>query len=320
MKKQLKIGVMLMILTMLITACTGGGAPVEESSQTSGSGIKIITQDADSSKTESTEASSETSTEASSETSTESSSEPSAESSEPSSEASQTESSETSSEASQSESSETSGESGSDYFTYDDMIAIYQPVIDVSQMVRSTGFGGDEFDAIDVLRDSGVDMSRISDDTWSMHFFEQRIDADDAIHLQFLDVDNDGDFELLVANPYDEKGIYGIYTIIDGKPVALLIGWSRNCFYVDAYGHIFMRGSGGAGESMIVKMYLKDEEVYVSESILYHWNYESGAEEYYYRSEGIAEAVPEDACSEEQYRDLVTQWESSFTVVYVRDY
>ena len=280
----------LMALMLMLSSCTMLNRPTEESSEaSSGSGIKIIVKDPESSET--TGQSESSGTEGSSGSGGESST--------------QTESSGSSTENTD---SSTGGAT-------DNTRDLFQPVIDVYQIVCSTGFGGDEFDGIDLLRENGVDVSRMDETLVEMHFFEQILGSNGEAHYTFMDIDGDGVEELLITSLYYDREINALFMLVNGIPTMLLAGWSRSSYYTDGYGHIFHTASLDAATYYVSKMYYNGDSFVISESIMSVMNYETTEYEYYYAVERLPEMKPEDSCPEEQFRDLYNSWTDSFITV-----
>lgn len=89
-------------------------------------------------------------------------------------------------------------------------------------------------------------------------FWSDGTETAEEIGFAFLDLNGDGENELLIGEPEDGI-IYGGFSIVDGEPVSFLDGWYRSAFYLLDDGRFLYEGSGGAAYHMTAVYHLSED-------------------------------------------------------------
>jgi len=96
-----------------------------------------------------------------------------------------------------------------------------------------------------------------------------RSDAMDVLGYKIEDLSGDGVPELIIGDAKFDKTvgdgighcIYGVYTVVDDKPVQVITGWARNTYYLCEKNQFFNMGSGGAMYSSVGLYALNEDGV-----------------------------------------------------------
>jgi len=98
---------------------------------------------------------------------------------------------------------------------------------------------------------------------WESAMWGQPADNLSTIGYAFVDIDNNGTEELIVAQSFGNDwpcDILNIYTISDNKVVMLAEGWSRNRYYLLNDGTVYNEGSNGADDSSFISYKIADDK------------------------------------------------------------
>ena len=151
-----------------------------------------------------------------------------------------------------------------DYNKSEDMPAEYAALYDGAEdIIKTLSCDGGSFTygagtkGEDLYRDTLAQLSKAVDEKWDASKLEENDMSPMYFSVEkagyaYRDVNHDGIDELLVGEITDGemKGvIYDIYTMADRKPVHVLSGTSRDCYFVLDSGFIMNKYSGGAGMS-----------------------------------------------------------------------
>ena len=82
-----------------------------------------------------------------------------------------------------------------------------------------------------------------------------------------LDLDNDGTYELIIANDAERQVIYDLYSLVDGKLVHVFTGWDRNSYELREGYRILNIGSNGAASADYVYCHLSNGQL-VTDSLI----------------------------------------------------
>lgn len=82
-----------------------------------------------------------------------------------------------------------------------------------------------------------------------------------------LDLDNDGTYELIIANDAERQVIYDLYSLVDGKLVHVFTGWDRNSYELREGFRILNIGSNGAASADYVYCHLSNGQL-VTDSLI----------------------------------------------------
>lgn len=143
--------------------------------------------------------------------------------------------------------------------------------------------------------------------------------ADDrlnAVAYRIMDVNEDGVLELLIIdNTYEENNkarILDMYTIVEGTPVRVVEGWTRNRFYVLEDGTFYCSGSGGTACSMNKICTFEEEATELTPKEIYFTGLKEDGTTiaFYYNAEGVYDASASVEIAEDQYTSFVTECES----------
>lgn len=145
-------------------------------------------------------------------------------------------------------------------------------------------------------------------------------DAVDTIGYSFVDLNGDGEEELVIGAIGEEKEgryygqyIYVVYTYRD-TPILLLEGWSRNRCYLLEDGTFYVNGSGGAMYRILENLLLDAREpVLITKDYFFTKEKDETFEDigFYHNTTGDWEASVSEEIEEEAFWDQFQEYEDS---------
>lgn len=196
---------------------------------------------------------------------------------------------------------------------------IYKPVLDL--YIEIIEMGEMKEVGIDVFRAHCEDLFDISSDTEREamnHFQEYFMYLENDLPYGLYDIDDNGILELLIFSPEQSEfengttGVYGIYTIINGRITAVGLGRPRVSYEVGDDQCIYFHASGGAADNEDYRLFYKDgittelQRIWMSSHPETSERYIS----YYYSEDQALNDKSEYEVPEETYRTISAEWAS----------
>lgn len=129
------------------------------------------------------------------------------------------------------------------------------------------------------------------------------------------DLDGDGVPELIIAegrtDDFGMKPIADLYTLTDGQPRRLMMGWPRSRPYLTASHQIFSAGMNGADKSIKNLYRFEDGKITLVEGFLSQWDKEEKAIVWYYATDRDYDISNDTRIDTEDAKARIAEYESS---------
>lgn len=130
-----------------------------------------------------------------------------------------------------------------------------------------------------------------------------------------IDLDGDGIEEMIIAgfgtDDFGLKSIYDLYTLMDGQPRRLMMGWYRSRLYLTASNEIYNMGFNGADKAADYVYRMEDGELILEEGFLSKWDREEKAIVWYYTTDEDYDFSNDTRIDTEEAKARIAEYESS---------
>ncbi|MBR1455544.1 MAG: hypothetical protein IJ594_00110 [Oscillospiraceae bacterium] len=134
------------------------------------------------------------------------------------------------------------------------------------------------------------------------------------------DLDKNGVPELIIAGmgteDFSDKMVYGLYTLVDGKPVELATSYARMRYYVRSDSSVYWEGSSGASYSYCTVQRLQGDRLEDVEMVFTDFDAASG-QTVYYSQQGHSDELPSDKSVRIAEADFFSRMEQLESTIYV---
>ncbi|HHX11318.1 MAG TPA: hypothetical protein GX731_00725 [Clostridiales bacterium] len=136
------------------------------------------------------------------------------------------------------------------------------------------------------------------------------------VGYEFIDIDNNGVLELLIGSlngdPFVDKMIFDIYTIVDDQPALVFTGWERNRYYLCEDYSIANEGSSGASSSFygIYNLDYTGYKLVLTEAVIYYEEYQGNDPPWYYTTDKDGDISNDMSITEEEAYDKLSEYKN----------
>ena len=134
----------------------------------------------------------------------------------------------------------------------------------------------------------------------------------DNVGYEIIDIDSNGVLELLIGSisgdPFVDKMIFHMYTIVDDQPTLVFEGWERNRYYLCEDNCIANEGSSGASSSFygIYNLDYTGYKLVLGEAVIYYEKYIGNDPPWYYTTDKDGDISNDMTITEEEAYDKLS--------------